>query len=92
MAAGDIGQQVRQQVGIALAVPEVVVRIDDRQRRLQHRLWPRGEPVRADGQVRAGCGRRHPGLLAAAHGAGRSLPGDGGGVDRTSTPEAAWSM
>jgi hypothetical protein len=46
MPAPNIGQQVRQNVATAMRrVPEVMMRINDRQIRLQHRFgWPLRQP------------------------------------------------
>ena len=56
VAAVDVGQQVVEHVYPVRAIPEMVVRIDDRQVGLQDRLFAAREPVVADGDVGAGRG------------------------------------
>ena len=51
VAAVEVGQQLVQQVAPAAAVPQMMVRIDDRQVRFQGRLDPFGKPILADGKV-----------------------------------------
>ncbi len=65
VAAVEVGQQIVQQVAPAAAVPQMMVRIDDRQVRLQRRLDGAGEPVLADGKVvrRALGGAAHVTIL-----------------------------
>ena len=45
MAAGDVGEQLGQQVGIALPHPQVMVRIDNGQVRLQRRFGVLRQPL-----------------------------------------------
>ena len=52
VAATEVGQQVGQQVTASWrAIPEMVVRIDDRQVRFQHRLLVLGEPCGERGVI-----------------------------------------
>ncbi len=51
----EIGQQIGKHVAPVGPIPQMVVRIDDRQRRVERRLLPSGQPVLAHRQVMAGC-------------------------------------
>ena len=57
VAAVGIGEQVVEQVAPVLAVPQVMMRIDDRQVGLEDRLRAPGEPVVADVKIVRGLGR-----------------------------------
>ncbi len=57
VAAADIGQQVLEQIAVAGPVPHVMVRIDDRQIRLDDLLAPAVEPFGADRRMTAGRDR-----------------------------------
>jgi len=48
VATADIGEQLREQITVARPVPEMMVRIDDRQRGLDDLLTVFVEPVLAD--------------------------------------------
>jgi hypothetical protein len=65
VAAAGIGEQLVEQVAMPAAVPQMMVRIDDLERRLQDFLFPLRPPGRiAVTRCRrsaAGCGRRGSG-------------------------------
>ena len=69
VAAVGVGEQIVEQVAPALAIPQVMMRIDDRQVGLEDRLLAPGEPVVADVEIVRGLGRalrlRHGTLPAA---------------------------
>jgi hypothetical protein len=74
VATVDVGQELAEQVAVARQVPEVVVRVDDRQIRLQRLLGVQGKPLRPHrkprqaGRLRLGHVRtRERGRLAGAH-------------------------
>ena len=69
MAAVGVRQQIIEHVAPAWPFPQMMVRIDDRQRRLQDRFGPPREPVVADRQIGAGLAR------GGAHGAISSRAG-----------------
>ena len=47
--AADVVQQFRHQVAVAVVVPQMVMRVDDRQIRRQHRFGPQRQPLRIQG-------------------------------------------
>jgi hypothetical protein len=51
MAAAQIDEVVVQQVGVARRAPEMVVRVDNRQRRFERRLVMQGEPFGPHGRM-----------------------------------------
>jgi hypothetical protein len=55
VAAADIGKQLRKQIAIIRAIPQVMVRIDDRQLRLDDLLVTLIKPLLSD----RGLHRRH---------------------------------
>ena len=57
-ALGDIGGDLRGMVGRAIALPQMMVRIDDLKRRVERRLGAERQPFGADRQVRGGGGHR----------------------------------
>ena len=54
VSAADVEQQIIEQITPTWSIPQVMVRIDDRQLGLERRFLRRGEPVLADRQVASG--------------------------------------
>ena len=48
MAAAGVGEQLGEKISVRGKIPEVMMRIDDRQVRLQDLLARLGEPILAD--------------------------------------------
>jgi hypothetical protein len=71
VAAGEIGQQLGEHVAIARRIPQMVVRIDDRQTGFEDLFRPLGQPVRPDRRLHGWHLRRRRGRLSRALGVRR---------------------